>query len=163
MTQSKNSRPATCSFDTSPEDTFLTTKQLAARQRRGEHTIRNDRGKGTYIPFHNIGGVRYRLSEVMAYEKEHRVPCSGCPTASGDLRNETFLTPNELASRHQRAVKSLTNDRYARRYISFYKFEGQIRYALSDVLAYEQAHRMTSTSSVEGRKLNGTDRPSALN
>jgi hypothetical protein len=159
MTRSKNTHPTTSPITASPEDPFLTTKQLAARQRRGEKTIRNDRGRGGYIPFHDLGRPRYRLSVIMAWEQERRVACAGCPVYSGDLRTERFLTPAEVESRHQRAVKTLANDRLYKRGISYFKFVRQIRYALSDVLAYEEAQRMTSTSEKGCRRDGGGNRP----
>jgi hypothetical protein len=135
---------------------FLTEKQLAARHRRGPKTLRNDRVKGSYIPFHKLGNVRYRLSDVIAYEQAHRVACVDpkigvCAVSFVDPREETFLTPPELAKRHQRSEKTLRNDHVQRRYISFYKIGAHVRYALSDVLAYEQAHRATSTTSAQAR------------
>jgi len=96
--------------------------------------------------------VRYRFSDVIAHEQAHRVVCGGeekglYAKPAVDPRTETFLTPRELAERHQRSEKTLRNDRTQRAYISFYKFGGLVRYALSDVLAYEAAHRATSTTS----------------
>jgi hypothetical protein len=158
MPDRNNSPPMTPSLNANPDEIFLTEKQLAARERRTSKTLRNDRVKGNYIPFLKIGGsIRYSLTVVLAYEAKHRVSCSGRPTACGDLRNDTFLTPTELAIRHQRALKTLTNDRAKRLYISFYKFEGQIRYALSDVLAYERAQGMTATKPKDRRKSDGAN------
>jgi hypothetical protein len=139
------------------DEKFLTEKELAVRHRRSPKTLRNDRGKGTYIPFHTFGRlVRYRLSVVIVYEQAHRVACGdekdgvyAAPTV--DPRTETFLTPRELSKRHQREEKTLRNDRVQRSYISYYKFGGQVRYAFSDVVAYEQAHRATSTTSAQAR------------
>ena len=147
MTRSKKPNATTPSMNASPEDDFLTTIELAARHQRGEKTIRNGRVKGGYIPFHDLGRPRYLLSVVMAWEQERRMPCSGCSDYVGDLRTEKFLTSKEVASRHRRAGKTLANDRLYKRGISYFKFRRQIRYAFSDVLAYEQAQRMTSTSS----------------
>jgi hypothetical protein len=54
------------------DEKLLTEKQLAKRHRRSPKTLRNDRVKGTYIPFLKIGRqVRYRLSDVLAYEAAH--------------------------------------------------------------------------------------------
>jgi len=140
------------------DERFLTTKELAARHKRNPKTLRNDRVKGTSIPFHYCGlrSVRYRLSDVLAYEQAHRVACvdpniGTSVASSADPHGEIFLTPDELAKRHQREEKTLRNDRVQRRYISFYKLGGQVRYALSDVLAYERAHRVTSTTAAQAR------------
>jgi hypothetical protein len=140
------------------DEKFLTTKELAARHKRNPKTFRNDRVKGSDIPFHYCGArsVRYRFSDVIAYEQAHRVACvdpkMGISVASSvDPQGEIFLTPDELAKRHQREEKTLRNDRVQRRYISFYKIGGQVRYALSDVLAYEHAHRVTSTTAAQAR------------
>jgi hypothetical protein len=62
---------------------------------------------------------------------------------------ETFLTERQLAQRHQRAPKTLRNDRCRGGYIPYVKIGHHIRYRLSDVIAYEQAHFMTSTSSIQ--------------
>jgi hypothetical protein len=52
------------------ESTFLTEQQLAYRHQRSVKTIRNDRLKGSYVPFRKFGRhVRYRLSDVLAYEE----------------------------------------------------------------------------------------------
>jgi hypothetical protein len=77
--QGQNARPATASLNVSPDAIFLTTKELAARHRRNPKTLRNGRVKGTYLPFHDVGGIRYRLSDVMAYEQTCRVPCGSRP------------------------------------------------------------------------------------
>jgi hypothetical protein len=66
-----------------------------------------------------------------------------------DPRKETFLTEKQLAERHQRAPKTLRNDRVKGGYIPFVKIGHHVRYRLSDVLEYERAHRMASTCSNE--------------
>jgi hypothetical protein len=147
----------TPSFNDARYEEFLTEKQLAARHRRSPKTLRNDRVLGNYVAFYLIGRlVRYRFSEVFAFELTHRVACGDekmgpCAVSSADPREETFLTPRELAKRHQRSEKTLRNDRVQRRYISFYKLGGQVLYALSDVVAYEQTHCATSTTSAQAR------------
>ena len=150
------------------DEEFLTEKQLARRHRRSPKTLRNDRVKGSYVPFHHCGArsVRYRFSDVLAYEQAHRVACVDPNmgirvAASADPHGEVFLTPDELAKRHQREEKTMRNDRVQRRYISFYKLGGQVRYALSDVLDYEHAHRATSTTAAQARdgKLHAPARP----
>jgi hypothetical protein len=51
-------------------EVFLTEQELAGRHQRSVRTIRNLRVSGGYIPFVKIGRhVRYRLSDVIAYEK----------------------------------------------------------------------------------------------
>jgi hypothetical protein len=157
MTENKNAPIVTPSLIDALDEQFLTEKQLAARHKRSPKTLRNDRGRETYVPFHTFGRlVRYRLSVVIAYEQAHRVACGDekdgvCAAPTVDPRTETFLTPRELAKRHQREEKTLRNDRVQRSYISYYKFGGQVRHALSDVVAYEQAHRATSTTSAQAR------------
>jgi hypothetical protein len=131
---------------------FLNTSELAARHRRNPKTLRNDRVLGVYIAFYLFGRlVRYRATDVFDYEQAHRVVCGdeknglyAKPTV--DPRAEVFLTPRELAERHQRSEKTLISDRAQRAYISYYKLGGLVRHALSDVLAYEDWHRGTSTT-----------------
>ena len=145
-------------FNDALHEEFLTEKQLAARHRRSPKTLRNDRVLGVYVPFHTLGRlVRYRFSDVIAYEQAHRVACVDpkigvCAVSFVDPREETFLTPPELEKRHQRGEKTLRNDRVQRGYISFYKLGGQVRYALSDIIAYEHAHHATSTTLVRAGK-----------
>jgi hypothetical protein len=51
---------------------FLTESQLAARHQKSVKTIRNLRVSGGYIPYVKIGRhVRYRLDDIVAYEKSH--------------------------------------------------------------------------------------------
>jgi hypothetical protein len=52
---------------------------------------------------------------------------------------EVFLTETQLAARHQRSVKTLRNARVSGGYIQFVKIGRNVRYRLSDVLAFEQA------------------------
>jgi len=167
MADHKKAHVVTASFNDAPDDIYLTEKQLGARHRRNPKTFRNDRVRGVCLPFHLFGRlVRYRLSDVIAHEQAQRVVCGGekqglYAKPDVDPRTETFLTPRELAERHQRSEKTLRNDRTQRSYISFYKFGGLVRYALSDVLAYEAAHRATSTTSAQARdgKKNAPSRP----
>jgi hypothetical protein len=67
------------------------------------------------------------------------------------LDGEIFLTETQLAARHQRSVKTLRNKRVQGGYIKFVKIGRHVRYRLSDVLAYEQAHLQNSTSGIETR------------
>lgn len=62
----------------------------------------------------------------------------------------TFLTEQQLAYRHQRSVKTIRNDRLRGGYVPFRKFGRQVRYRLSDVLAYEEAQLRKSTSDKGG-------------
>jgi hypothetical protein len=59
---------------------------------------------------------------------------------------ETFLTEQELAARHRRSVKTLRNARVSGSYVKFVRIGRSIRYRLSDVIAYEIANLMRSTS-----------------
>ena len=68
------------------------------------------------------------------------------PSSAADARDEVFLTEKQLASRHQLSVKTLRNARVAGSYIPFVRLRRTVRYRLSDVLAYEQAHLVRSTS-----------------
>ena len=63
-----------------------------------------------------------------------------------DALNEIFLTEKQLASRHQLSVKTLRNARVIGSYIRFVRLGRTVRYRLSDVVAYEQAHLVCSTS-----------------
>jgi hypothetical protein len=56
------------------DETFLTDEELAARWRVAVKTLRNARVAGRLLGFVKIGRcVRYRLSEVIAFEEEHFV------------------------------------------------------------------------------------------
>lgn len=63
---------------------------------------------------------------------------------------ETFLDEHQLAARHQRSVKTLRNERLRGGGIPFVKWGRSVRYRLSDVEAWEQAHLRHSTSDVGG-------------
>ncbi|MFP9138551.1 helix-turn-helix transcriptional regulator [Devosia sp. XGJD_8] len=53
---------------------FLTETQLADRQQRSIKTLQADRMKGGGIPFVKLGRtVRYRLSDIEAWEEDHLV------------------------------------------------------------------------------------------
>ena len=55
-------------------ETFLTDEQLAARWAVSPKTLRNARVAGRLVGFLNIGrSVRYRLSDVVAFEEQHSV------------------------------------------------------------------------------------------
>ena len=54
MSDRKYSCPTTPSPNASPYEIFLTPKELAARNRRSEKTLRNNRVTGTCIPFLKI-------------------------------------------------------------------------------------------------------------
>jgi hypothetical protein len=56
------------------DDTLLTEQQLAARWQVSPKTLRNARVAGRLIGFVKIGrSVRYRLSEIIAYELQNSV------------------------------------------------------------------------------------------
>jgi hypothetical protein len=57
-----------------------------------------------------------------------------------------FLTETQLATRHQRSVKTLRNARVSGGYIPYVKIGRNVRYRLSDVLAFEQGALKRSTS-----------------
>jgi hypothetical protein len=61
-------------------------------------------------------------------------------------QDEIFLTEQQLAARHQRSVKTLRNARVHGGYVKFVKLGRNVRYRLSDVLAYEEANTQRSTS-----------------
>lgn len=65
-----------------------------------------------------------------------------------EVREDVSLTEMDLAKRHQRSPKTLRNDRRRGGYIPFVTIGRHVRYRLSEVLAYEQARLMTSTSAV---------------
>jgi len=67
------------------------------------------------------------------------------PPSIGQIE-EVFLTERQLATRHQRSVKTLRNARVYGGYVKFVKIGRSVRYRLSDVLAYEQANLLRSTS-----------------
>jgi hypothetical protein len=75
------------------------------------------------------------------------------PPFAQRLDDEVFLTETQLAARHQRSVKTLRNARVSGGYIPFVKIGRNVRYRLSDVLAFEQAalKRSTSDSEIIGR------------
>ena len=56
------------------------------------------------------------------------------------------LTERQLATRHQRSVKTLRNARVYGGYVPFVKIGRSVRYRLSDVLAYERDNLLRSTS-----------------
>jgi hypothetical protein len=65
---------------------------------------------------------------------------------SVDCIDEVFLTERQLAERHQRSVRTLRNARVYGGYVKFVKIGRSVRYRLSDVLEYEQANVLRSTS-----------------
>jgi hypothetical protein len=68
------------------------------------------------------------------------------PMQSKTQQSEVFLTEQQLAARHQRSAKTLRNARVHGGYIPFVKIGRNIRYRLSDVIKYEEANVLTSTS-----------------
>jgi hypothetical protein len=63
-----------------------------------------------------------------------------------DAASEVFLTEQQLAARHQRSVKTLRNARVIGGYIRFVRIGRHIRYRLSDVVEFEEANLLNSTS-----------------
>ncbi len=62
------SSPPSLAVDAS--NTLMTEQQVADRQQRSAKTLRNQRVKGGGIPYLRLGGsVRYRLSDVIAWEQ----------------------------------------------------------------------------------------------
>lgn len=70
----------------------------------------------------------------------------GRVVTQSDPIDEVFLTESQLAARHQRSVKTLRNARVLGGYIKFVRIGRHIRYRLSDVIAYEEANLVSSTS-----------------
>jgi hypothetical protein len=66
--------------------------------------------------------------------------------SAADVLGEVFLTEKQLASRHQRSVKTLRNARVTGSYIRFVRLGRTVRYRLSDIVAYEEANLVHSTS-----------------
>jgi hypothetical protein len=66
--------------------------------------------------------------------------------SAADARDEIFLTEKQLASRHQLSVKTLRNARVTGSYIRFVRLGRTVRYRLSDIVAYEEANLVHSTS-----------------
>jgi len=64
---------------------------------------------------------------------------------------DTFLKPGELAARWRISVKKLENDRWRGEGVPFVRIGSAVRYRLCDVLAFEEARLVTSTS-VPGRR-----------
>jgi hypothetical protein len=73
----------------------------------------------------------------------------GAP-CSVDRLDEVFLTERQLAERHQRSVRTLRNARVYGGYVKFVKIGRSVRYRLSDVLEYERANVLRSTSDGDG-------------
>ncbi|MGO4524972.1 helix-turn-helix transcriptional regulator [Microvirga sp. 2MCAF35] len=76
------------------EERFLTEKEVAHRQGRSVKTLQNQRVSGGGIPFLKLGGaVRYRLSDVIAWEES----CFFLSTSSGPSSKPK--TPDGASSR----------------------------------------------------------------
>jgi hypothetical protein len=63
-----------------------------------------------------------------------------------DAASEVLLTEQQLAARHQRSVKTLRNARVIGGYIKFVRIGRRVRYRLSDVVEFEEANLLNSTS-----------------
>ena len=70
---------------------------------------------------------------------------SPVPSVAATL-DEIFLTEKQLASRHQLSVKTLRNARVTGSYIRFVRLGRTVRYRLRDIVAYEEANLVHSTS-----------------
>ena len=92
MADHKKAHNVTSTFNDSIDDVFFSEKELARRHRRNAKTLRNDRVLGRGVPFHIFGRlVRYRFSDMLAYEQAARVACADskmgkCSTSSADPR-----------------------------------------------------------------------------
>ena len=75
-----------------------------------------------------------------------KLNCSNPMPSPADARDDIFLTEKQLASRHQLSVKTLRNARVSGSYIHFVQLGRTVRYRLSDVVAYEEANLVRSTS-----------------
>lgn len=58
----------------------------------------------------------------------------------------TYLRPEALAERWGVSPKSLANDRCRGRGIPYIKIGSAVRYALADVIAYEQSQRVEAVA-----------------
>jgi hypothetical protein len=75
------------------DETFLTDEELAARWQVAAKTLRNARVAGRLIGFVKIGrSVRYRLSEIIAYER--KTQCGRQAEARNDLAARIVAGPN---------------------------------------------------------------------
>ena len=75
------------------DEIFLTEKQLASRHQLSVKTLRNARVSGSYIRFVRLGRtVRYRLSDVVAYEEANLVALHQRPS----LRREVARTKSRV-------------------------------------------------------------------
>jgi hypothetical protein len=88
--------------------------------------------------------LRRRSCEAVGQKKkmaDHKKAHTVTPS-SNDALDEEFLTEKQFARRHRRSPKILRNDRVLGRGVPFHSFGRQVRYRLSDMIAYEQAHRV---------------------
>ena len=67
-----------------PVDQHLTSRDLARRWQVSVKKLENDRWRGGGVPFIRIGGaVRYRLSDVLAFEESSLVRSTSAPKSAG--------------------------------------------------------------------------------
>lgn len=59
---------------------------------------------------------------------------------------EVFLTEHDLATRHQRSVKTLRNERLQGKGVPYVKIGRSVRYRLSDIESFEESQVRRSTS-----------------
>lgn len=74
-------------------------------------------------------------------------PTNVSETSQATPADEVFLTEGDLARRWIMSVKTLQANRLKGVGVRWVKFSHNVRYRMSDVLAYEQAHLRHSTSS----------------
>lgn len=60
-----------------------------------------------------------------------------------------FMTEVELANRQKRSIRTLQADRLKGGGIPYVKIGRSVRYRTDDVLAWEEAHRVSSTSQAD--------------
>ena len=95
MSNTSNSSTPYSAYD--PTNILLTETQLAERQQRSVKTLQNLRVKGGSIPFVKIGRhVRYRLSDVIAWEAAHTLPVD-VGRGGNVMPAKTHRTPSPLS------------------------------------------------------------------
>lgn len=86
--------------------------------------------------------------------KNQATPPSDDATISMQVRtrlfqalNERFLDEKQLAERWRLERKTIQKFRYEGGGPTYHKFGGSVRYALSDVIAYEETHKRENSCS----------------
>lgn len=57
-------------------------------------------------------------------------------------QEKIFLTPKELAKRWNKSIQTLANNRSLKKGISYHLIDGQIRYDIDDIEAYENKNKV---------------------